>query len=431
MKTSMWRQLELRRTVFLLAVSLGFFLAQLVFSHLTHSLTLLVAGYHMLYNIFSLAGCIATIKMCQRKSTLSNTFGWARLEVLSMVVNLLFLAALNFSLVVEAVQTIVQYGDKDAMHDPINVSILTAVGFAVELLCIVVIGGFTHHQGSFLTLTDGGDVKIQGQATEEAVRSGLRRLETDKEVVDTGIKSTRKWPKLRSVFRDISSSVLVLVACAIVYVYGEDSMVSVMIDPFLAILSVAILSFTSYPFMLQAGQILLQTTPEYIDVKGLESELRATFPSIVNVHDFHVWALTPGRVIATAHLMFASQSDYHAHTESISNFFLTKGITRLTLQPEFYLLVNPPPSPDVGCILPCNQDSCDSKTCCRNPLNPPTANKTDVESAMHDDHEDCHPSISVNEEEDVELEELASNDTKTKASLAESVLEPLLTKADQ
>jgi len=244
----MWRQLELRRTVFLLAVSLGFFLAQLVFSHLTHSLTLLVAGYHMLYNIFSLAGCIATIKMCQRKSTLSNTFGWARLEVLSMVVNLLFLAALNFSLVVEAVQTIVQYGDKDAMHDPINVSILTAVGFAVELLCIVVIGGFTHHQGSFLTLTDGGDVKIQGQATEEAVRSGLRRLETDKEVVDTGIKSTRKWPKLRSVFRDISSSVLVLVACAIVYVYGEDSMVSVMIDPFLAILSVAILSFTSYPF---------------------------------------------------------------------------------------------------------------------------------------------------------------------------------------
>ena len=60
--------------------------------------------------------------------------------------------------------------------------------------------------------------------------------------------------------------------------------------------------------VLQAGQILLQTTPEYIDVKGLESELRATFPSIVNVHDFHVWALTPGRVIATAHLMFASQS---------------------------------------------------------------------------------------------------------------------------
>lgn len=62
MKTPLWRQLELRRTIFLLAVSLSFFLAQLVISHLTHSLTLLAAAYHMLYNILSLAGCIATIK---------------------------------------------------------------------------------------------------------------------------------------------------------------------------------------------------------------------------------------------------------------------------------------------------------------------------------------------------------------------------------
>jgi len=141
MKTPLWRQLELRRTIFLLAVSLSFFLAQLVISHLTHSLTLLAAAYHMLYNILSLAGCIATIKMCQRKPSLSNTFGWARLEVLSMVVNLLFLAALNFSLLVEAVQTMVQYGDKDAMHEPATVGILTVVGIAINLLCIALIGG--------------------------------------------------------------------------------------------------------------------------------------------------------------------------------------------------------------------------------------------------------------------------------------------------
>lgn len=60
--------------------------------------------------------------------------------------------------------------------------------------------------------------------------------------------------------------------------------------------------------MLQAGQILLQTTPGHIDVKGLEAELRSAFPSIVNVHEFHVWALTPDRTIATAHLIFSRQS---------------------------------------------------------------------------------------------------------------------------
>ena len=60
--------------------------------------------------------------------------------------------------------------------------------------------------------------------------------------------------------------------------------------------------------VLQAGQILLQTTPGHIDVKGLEAELRSAFPSIVNVHEFHVWALTPDRTIATAHLIFSRQS---------------------------------------------------------------------------------------------------------------------------
>ena len=60
--------------------------------------------------------------------------------------------------------------------------------------------------------------------------------------------------------------------------------------------------------VLQAGQILLQTAPDHIDVKRLESQLKKTFPMIVNVHDFHVWALTPGRVISTVHLVFLCEA---------------------------------------------------------------------------------------------------------------------------
>lgn len=57
-----------------------------------------------------------------------------------------------------------------------------------------------------MTLTDEGNVKIQGEATEEAVRSGLRRLETEKSSSPGAeFRSKRKWPKLRSVFRDVAS----------------------------------------------------------------------------------------------------------------------------------------------------------------------------------------------------------------------------------
>ena len=58
-----------------------------------------------------------------------------------MVVNLLFLGALCFSLVVEAVQTIVQYDSKDATHEPLTVIYLTSAGFVVNFICIILIGG--------------------------------------------------------------------------------------------------------------------------------------------------------------------------------------------------------------------------------------------------------------------------------------------------
>jgi len=74
--------------------------------------------------------------------------------------------------------------------------------------------GFTHHQGSFLTLTNEGEVKVQGQATEEAVRSGQRQLKTDKPVIGKDARPTLKWPKLRSVSRDVASKVEFMIECS-------------------------------------------------------------------------------------------------------------------------------------------------------------------------------------------------------------------------
>lgn len=96
--------------------------------------------------------------------------------------------------------------------------------------------GFTHHQGSFLALTPGGDVVVQhGGATEDAVRQGLRRLATTERshrldyanVKLEGIEETenshmvkqskendrkdvvnrvsQRWPTIYSIVRDNSS----------------------------------------------------------------------------------------------------------------------------------------------------------------------------------------------------------------------------------
>lgn len=49
----------------MLALTIAFFLAELVVSHVTHALTLLMDSYHMLCNIIALTGCIITIKVGQ------------------------------------------------------------------------------------------------------------------------------------------------------------------------------------------------------------------------------------------------------------------------------------------------------------------------------------------------------------------------------
>lgn len=46
-----------------LVLSIAYFLVQLLLSHTTHALTLLVDAYHMLCNIVALSGCIMTIKV--------------------------------------------------------------------------------------------------------------------------------------------------------------------------------------------------------------------------------------------------------------------------------------------------------------------------------------------------------------------------------
>ena len=63
MKNPLWKHPGLDRLIVVTVCSVVLFLIQIVMSHVTHSLTLLAAAYHMLYNIFSLMGCIATIKV--------------------------------------------------------------------------------------------------------------------------------------------------------------------------------------------------------------------------------------------------------------------------------------------------------------------------------------------------------------------------------
>lgn len=72
---------------------------------------------------------------------LRNTFGWTRIEILMMLVVCVFFGSLCFSIVVEALQTLVHIDHMDAMHSPLVVLLLGVISLLLNGFCYLLIGG--------------------------------------------------------------------------------------------------------------------------------------------------------------------------------------------------------------------------------------------------------------------------------------------------
>ncbi|XP_046403688.1 zinc transporter 1 isoform X2 [Ischnura elegans] len=416
----------------MLALTVLFFLAELVVSHVTHALTLLVDSYHMLCNLIALLGCIATVKyggeeddsvgrgedeggseeavdvsggkkgatnnaggrsggggcggrpgaalaciggskagssealpsrhlVSERR--LRNTFGWARIDVLVLLIGSVFLASLCFSLVVEALQTLFHIGHSDEMHHPIPVLCVGAVGVLLNGLCYLLIGGYTFHQGSFLHVTSSGDVVLEGGVLaprKNVVAAAAAQQEATAAapaaaVVSTGGGSTTAVTKAavatsylqagvsgtpplrqgpREMLRDVLGCFLVII-CSLV-VYFTDANVAKYADPIISIISAVLLLILSYPYMKESGLILLQTIPDHINIESLRVRLCHAFkPSVVGVENLHIWQLTPHRTYATAHVVFMNSKEISSVMKAVTEFFHEQGISHVTIQPEF------------------------------------------------------------------------------------------------
>lgn len=112
----------------------------------------------------------------QQERSLRNTFGWTRIDILTMLIVGIFLAAFCFSLLVEAIQTLIHIDHQDTMHHPIAVIALGLAGLVLNSICYLLIGGYTYHQGSFLHITSAGDVVLERVVTANGISKGERRL---------------------------------------------------------------------------------------------------------------------------------------------------------------------------------------------------------------------------------------------------------------
>ncbi|XP_058789246.1 proton-coupled zinc antiporter SLC30A1 [Phymastichus coffea] len=388
-----FRRLQPVQLYIVLFFTIAFFAVELIASYVTHALTLLMNAYHMLCNIVALVGCIATIKYERQQAQsresssnslkassnapeesaviqqtakkskqtssekrMKNTFGWARIDIVTMLICCVLLASFCFSLMVEALQTLVHIDHLDEMHHPLPIMTIGASGILLNAFCYFLIGGYTFNQGVFLHFTKNGEIVLKRTLSLQTSKEGNNSDQTRRSPI-----TLPRSQGVREMCRDVLGCFLVMIASCVVYF--TDRQIAKYVDPIFAMISAISLFVLSYPYMKESGMILLQTIPNHINIDSLQKELLAAFPDIMNVHDLHVWQLNGEKVVSTVHIIYADATVCARITDEITAFFIEMGITHVTIQPEFCTIA-PHVGPNTNCLIRCQSKHCSASTCC-------------------------------------------------------------------
>jgi cobalt-zinc-cadmium efflux system protein len=108
------------------------------------------------------------------------------------------------------------------------------------------------------------------------------------------------------VLGDLLGSVGVIVAAVVIGLTGWSYA-----DPIIAVAVGLFILPRTWRLARAAVRILVQAAPEHLDVTAVQRRLAAV-PGVCNVHDLHVWTLTSGMDVASAHLSLEPQAELGA-----------------------------------------------------------------------------------------------------------------------
>ncbi|KAK3516829.1 hypothetical protein QTP70_023706 [Hemibagrus guttatus] len=130
------------RLMCMLSLTFSFFVVEVVVSRLTASLAMLSDSFHMLSDVMALIVALVAVRFAERtQSTKKNTFGWIRAEVMGALVNAVFLTALCFTIVLEAIE---RFTEPHEIESPLVVIGVGAAGLVVNLLGLCLFHGHAH-----------------------------------------------------------------------------------------------------------------------------------------------------------------------------------------------------------------------------------------------------------------------------------------------
>jgi cobalt-zinc-cadmium efflux system protein len=249
----------------------------------TGSLALLSDAGHMLTDVLGIAMALAAIHAAGRSAgTAQRTFGLYRLEVLAALANAVLLFAVTAYVLIEAVGRFTH--PPEVAAGPMLV--VATIGLAANVVAFALL------------------------------RSGAR-------------ESLNVRGAYLEVVGDLLGSVGVLAAAGVIQFTGWRYA-----DPIIAAALALFILPRTWALGRAAVRVLVQAAPEHLDVDQVRATLN-TVPGVCDVHDLHVWTLTSGMDVASAHLSLDPAADLGTVlTRARTVLHESYGIDHATLQAE-------------------------------------------------------------------------------------------------
>ena len=107
------------------------------------------------------------------------------------------------------------------------------------------------------------------------------------------------------------------------------------IDPLLSALVALLILRSALMLVRKSAHILLEGTPEWLDVDALRADLENHVPAIRDVHHVHAWMLTQEKVLMTLHVAVADGADTGPVLDAVQDRLReTYGVDHATIQIE-------------------------------------------------------------------------------------------------
>ncbi len=237
------------RLTLVFGITVAVFAVEVVAGLLSGSLALLADAGHMLTDVAGIGLTLLALRFSRRPATLERTFGYYRLEIFAAVINAVLLFGVAGAVLVEAVRRFTA---------PPEVAGGIMLGAAAL--------GLAANTAGLLLLRPGlENLNIRGAYLE--------------------------------VLADLFGSAAVLVAAVVIWFTGWT-----LADPAAStLIGLAILPRT-WSLLREAVDVLLEATPKGVDLSEVRAHLEE-IPGVLDVHDLHAWAITPGLPVLSAHVV--------------------------------------------------------------------------------------------------------------------------------